>query len=113
MYLKSTTNQSKFTAAAKTGLSKSNGSKARKRKHLQAKINQDSDFEVKERNVPIVYDDIHLENWENESNKIGRNKLKQIDHGTTNEARFDGGSRKTLRKPVIMGVKYLKIILGV
>ena len=48
LYLKSTTNQPKCTAAEKTRRSKSIGNKGSKSKHLQAKINQDSDFEVNE-----------------------------------------------------------------
>ena len=94
LYLKSTTNQPKCTAAEKTRRSKSIGSKGCKRKHLQAKINQDSDIEVNELNAPIVYEDIHLETWDNESNKKGNDKLKQSDQGTTNEARFDGSTGK-------------------
>ena len=61
LYLKSTTNQPKCTAAEKTRKSKSIGNKGSKSKHLQAKINQDSDFEVNELKAPIVYEDICAE----------------------------------------------------
>ena len=94
LYLKSTTNQPKCTAAEKTRRSKSIGNKGSKSKRLQAKINQDSDFEVNELKAPIVYEDIHLETWHNGSNKKGNDKLKQSDQGTTNEARFDGSTGK-------------------
>ena len=92
LYLKSTTNQPKCTAAEKTRRSNSIGSKGSKSKYLQAKINQDSDFEVNELKAPIVYEDIHLETWHNESNKKGNDKLKQSDQWTTNEVRFDGST---------------------
>ena len=54
---------------------------------------------MKEQNVPIVYEDIYLEKWHKDPNKIGNEGLKQIDHSRTNslpEATFNGGNGKLM-----------------
>ena len=60
-------------------------------------MNQDSNFEWKGQQVPIVYEDIHLEILQNESHSKGINKLKQSDNSRTNarsKTTADGGIGK-------------------